>query len=106
MFNINDKVVYVGPPASLAQSGKCSNAEYSFPDGRIEKGRVYCVSGVTSQRWGCESKSLPSIFITGNRLIFSATGQEVPRPAFFFRLVSEVQAENRAKRKDQKPAKP
>lgn len=98
MFNINDKVVYVG-----GSQYPNSDADYSFPNGKPRQGEVYCVEGYEVVRY-LNHGDIPSVYIVGKIAVSLATGRSTPWPASYFRLVSEVQAENRLKRTQKKPA--
>lgn len=101
MFKINDKVVCVNAKHLGGDS------DYEYPRGDIEEGAVYCVEGIVMHVFS--SGRIPAVFLCGKPRIernpeIIGCGTNIPWAAHRFRLVSEVQAENRAKRKEKKPA--
>src|SRR5262245_55219365 len=92
-----------GDKCVCINDGGALSGNLIYHGGMIAEGEVYCVEGVTDFTFD-RNETLPSLFLVGMRRTWIEDGREVPYPAEWFRPVSEVRAENRAKRRKLQPA--
>lgn len=86
MFQVNDKVVYIG----RCRIAKASGKGVAGIRKRLTKGKVYCVSAVWTSTLAHGSAMLD---VTGFEPFLNAQGNRVGYAQIWFRKVSEVQAE-------------
>lgn len=95
-FKVSDKVVCVDAVPGAGTLG----GEYEYPGGYLKHGDVYVVNGLFLDD-GIEGAPEECLLIVGKPSIprkgFTYEGQDVGYASRRFRLLSEIQAENRAR---------
>lgn len=86
-----DKVVCIdATPLPMIAPRDCDLSEFSFPDGFIEEGAIYCIDGAIMR-----DHHVFRIYLVGKRILFR--GEEVGWNSLRFRKLSDHKAEAKSK---------
>lgn len=95
-FQISDKVVCIND-TPISQFDGSSRLGYSLPGGMIKKGMIYVISGFTQSR---PAGTFKGVAIVG-KPVFRGSGPDLGWHPNRFRLISEIQEENKNRSKNE-----